>query len=154
MPSSMKAKGLASRRTRVLAIEQLFARDDVERPRLLTPKDRLALRATLWLAVECEAEFERLRRGRRLSRTYEVDYLCDSIRGTLDAVDDIKALGRIVTGVSVTHPIVGASSLPSLLREHGRLYKSLVVSRRDLAARLSALIKLTQIELIFLGHMW
>ncbi len=155
MPLTEKRKReLAFRRRQVVAVEGLFVRDDVGKPRLLMPRDRRALRTTLGAVVECEMVFKHVRRHARITRSYEVDFLCDSIRAAVDAFDDIKAMGRIVKGASVSHPLPRANSLKGLLQQHGLLYARLTAEPSNLPERLSNLIKMTQIELIFWGHMW
>jgi hypothetical protein len=143
------------RQTTVRTIEGLFQRDDVDRPRVLDRSSRLALKETIEVATRCEETFAKLRRSaRRLVSSYSIDYLCSFIELGMRSFSEVRSLGRTLKGVHLDHPRRGPASFESLFVEHARLYRQLRSPKTDFSLRLSALVSLNQIELIFFAHMW
>jgi hypothetical protein len=134
-------------------IEALFVRGDVEDPPALDSQDRAALRVVLRTAVESEAVFQRLRRSKgTIVKTDRVDHLCDSIRASMDFFAVVKQTAAILRGVQ--SPPAKNGSLREQLVEHGRVFRGFRAPNLDLPTRMSGLLELIQIELIFFGHMW
>jgi hypothetical protein len=148
-------RALEARHELVHHVESLFVRDDRENPKVLDDDGRQALHATVSVAIECDQAFRRIQRSRRpLQRTFDVDYLCDSIHVAIPEFSQIKALGRIVRDVHLEQPRSGRLDLASLLTEHTRMMPSLRSIRADFAGRLTTLLAMNQIELLFFAHMW
>jgi hypothetical protein len=153
--TTRKRRELKRRQRLVRTIEAYLERDDVDEPKVIDEGLAKALRTSLWVAMESEQTFRRLLVSRRaLSRTSEVDYLCDSIQAALEAFDDVKAMARVLRGAQLPSPRVGGVSLRNLLMRHGQLLKKLSLREEGLVGRMSTLVSLNQIELIFFSHMW
>jgi len=153
--TQQKRNELRRRQGFVATIEGYFERDDLDEPTVIEEKFAKALRTSLWVAMESEQTFRRLRVSRRgLSRTSEVDYLCDSIQAALEDFDDVKAMARVLRGAKLPGPRIGGVSLRSLLMTHKELLRKLSLRREGFVSRMSTLVSLNQIELIFFSHMW
>lgn len=139
----------------VRAIEALFVREDNEAPHVLDNVSRRALRETLDLAIRSEELFKKLRRARpRISRSYAVDYLCSCIEVGMSSFAEVRALGRIIRGVKLAHPRSGSTGFAKMFAEHAALFRKLRSKELDFASRLSVVLSMNQIELIFFAHMW
>ena len=134
------------------SIGNLFAEEDNDSPPTLDASDRKALRAVLRIISESDMVFRTALKSGQLSRwTERTEHLCDSIESGIALFATVKQSARIVRGVVVSKR---SGSLRSLLAEHGRLFKRLQKKRLGLPVRLSLVLQLVRIELIFFAHMW
>jgi hypothetical protein len=130
----------------------LFAEEDNESPKALDASDRRALRAVLRIIAESDLVFRTALKSGQLNRwTERTEHLCDSIESGLALFATIKQSAGIIRGVVVSKR---SGSLRSMLAEHGRLFKRLQKEGLGLPVRLSLVLQLVRIELIFFAHMW
>lgn len=121
---------------------------------VIAEKDRSALRVCIRIAVESDAEFQRiLARQNKMEWTEDIDYLCDSIESGVEFFSTFRALVEPVSGLKFDRPL-RASSLRLLLRQHHRDFRCLRSARATFAERASALIRAIKVELTFWGHFW
>jgi hypothetical protein len=144
----------ARRRKVVAAIDSLIGREDADNDLpALDNDDREALRVVLRIASESDTVFRQILRRRGSVRWNErVDYLCDSIRSGMDFFAIVKQTARTLEGIE---PLQQRSErLRDLLTRHTRLFKRIQARDLGLSERLSIVLQLIQIELIFFGHFW
>jgi len=63
-------------------------------------------------------------------------------------------MARVLRGAKLPGPRIGGVSLRSLLMTHKELLRKLSLRREGFVSRMSTLVSLNQIELIFFSHMW
>ena len=145
-----RRRELERQRRMVAEIGTLFSPyyDDL----LLDPKAREDLRVTLHTLVEGELEFRRLlRRSGPLVRDEGIDYLCDSIRASVDAFVDVGlAWGQLSGRAHVRHPH-GKMSLRQLMSEYHCLFTTLRARKTPLLERIAAMFSMMRVELIVYG---
>ena len=144
----------ARRRELVRTIELLILKGDTDDPSALDEADREALRVALRIALECDVVFRQIIRSKdAITFNDPVDHACDSIRAAIDSFATIKQTSRIFNGVRLPPVRPGRPLLQSLVR-HGVALHRLQQPGLDLPARMSLLLELIRIELIFFGHVW
>ncbi|MBI5710368.1 MAG: hypothetical protein HZC42_08715 [Candidatus Eisenbacteria bacterium] len=115
----------------------------------------MALRVVLRSVTDCNAMYRRLAKSMRAPRRPgDIDDICITIRASIDWVAVIKELFGIVQDVRLVRPRVMGGSMERMLQEHDVLFQRLRSSRLEGCERMSTLLALIQIELVFLGHMW
>lgn len=151
-----KTSNRALRDRRVAVVGSLYAsflRGDFDDPPALDEEDREALRVAVRVATECDQAFRKiLRSGRPIGRTDDVDRLCDTIRAALDSFAVVKQTASILRGSHETNWTPG--NMRALLVRHGTLFSHVRRDGLDLVARLSLLLALIRIELLFFAHFW
>src|SRR6266850_6199818 len=86
-------------------IRALFLAPDTQEPRIFDKENREALLIVLRSVVEAESVFARLKVLRSVrARTEWVDWLCTTIRGSMDWYANVKLLCEMVCGVRLEHP--------------------------------------------------
>jgi hypothetical protein len=137
----------------VKAVDSMIGREDADQPAALDEKDREAVRVVVRIAAESDGVFRAIsRKDGPVGRTAKVDHLCDSIEAGMDFFSTVKQSARIIQGVKL--PRTKRGSVRSILVEHAKLFEHLQRRNLGLPRRLSILLELIRIELIFFGHVW
>jgi hypothetical protein len=84
----------------------------------------------------------------------KIEDICHTVRAGMDWTASIKSWTELITGVKFARPHRLASSLQKMVHQHANLSKELRSSKVELPERVSILLTLIQIELVFFGHMW
>jgi hypothetical protein len=137
----------------VKAVQALIKQEDDGEPPALDEKDRKSLQVVLRIASESDTVFRRILRRRGPVRwDDQVDHLCDSIEAGMEFFAAVKQSARTIRGVNL--PPRKSKALRDLLVDHKDLFRRVQARGLGLPRRLSALLELIRIELIFFGHVW
>jgi len=150
-----KQAQLRQRRMFVERIEGYFQRDDLDEPSVIDETLASSLRTSLSVTKESEQTFCSLLRMRNgLTRTYEVEYLCDSIEAALSAFYEVRAMAVVLRGAKLPGPHTDETSLKSLLASHTSLLRKLSSPKLGFVERMCTLVSLNKIQLMFFARMW
>jgi hypothetical protein len=138
----------------VKKVEALFRLDDSSDEPSLDEQDCEALRVCVRIMTECDFSFRRIPRRAMLTRSSELEYLCDTIRSGMDSFERIKSLASVLRGVRIKRPKTSNISLQEVIAKHASLFERLGSPKLSLAKRLSIVVDAIQLELVFLGVMW
>jgi hypothetical protein len=133
-------------------LAQFVAEDVGDGSPVLSAKDRRALRSVLRLACESGQLFATISRV-PIRSTERLEHFCDSVQAGMDFIATVKQTAGVLRGVSYP-PRERNGSLLRLLAVHGRLLGRIQQPALGLERRLSLLLELVQIELIFFAHVW
>lgn len=137
----------------VTAVDKLIERDDNSDPAALDDEDRECVRVVVRITAEADAVFRSIiRRDGPIPWNDRVDHLCDSIEAGIEFFATVKQSARVIRGVDL--PRAMTSSLRRLMVEHTKLFRALQAPEHGLPRRLSILLGLIRIELIFFAHVW
>lgn len=144
---------MLDRRAKSIAgLEALICSGDTDVPSALDEKDREAIHITLRIALESDTTFRALlRRKDPLAPTAQTDYLCGTIRSGIDFFSVVMQTAVGIRGVVVPRR---SGSLRQLMVEHGKYLRLLEQPKLSLGPRLSLLVALIRVELMFFGYSW
>jgi hypothetical protein len=153
MATNSERREWARRRKIVQVVDKLIEKEDNAEPSALDEKDREAVRVVVRISAESDAVFRQVLRKRGpIAWSDRVDHLCDSIEAGMEFFATVKQSARIIGGVRL--PPRKSGSLRSLVAEHRELFDDLQKRDIGLPKRLSVLLELIRIELIFFSHVW
>jgi hypothetical protein len=141
-------------RRKVREVESLFRLADSSDEPALNEGDYEALGVAVRIMTECDFAFRRIPNRTRITRSVELEYLCDTIQSGMDSFETIKGLARLVRGIRFKRPKTSDISLEQIIAEHLDLFERLGSPKLSFAKRLSVLVDAIQLELVFFGIMW
>lgn len=144
---------IAAQRT-VKKVEALFRLTDSGDEPSLDEQDYEALRVCVRVMTECHFSFQRIPHRAIVTRSVELEYLCDTIRSGMDCFERIRSLANVLRGVRFKRPKTLNISLKGVVAEHTSLFEKLDSPKLSLSKRLSVLVDAIQLELVFFGVMW